>query len=250
MSENREMWKRGVKDGVPIFLGYLAVSFSFGIAAKGSGLSVLQSTLMSLMNLTSAGQLASLELIAKAAPYLELALVQLVVNIRYCLMSCVISQRLDLKSTRLRHRLAMAFGLSDEIFALSAAVPGKLSPYYTFGLMTLAIPGWVLGTFLGALSGSILPARILSALGVGLYVMFVAIVTPKVRESRVMAGVVIASMLLSLVFSQVPALAGMSSGVKIIILSVLISGLAAFFFPVKDEQEQQAPALQEEADGC
>lgn len=244
--QRMEIWKRGFRDGIPIFLGYLAVSFSFGIVARGSGLSVFQAVLMSSTNFTSAGQFAALDVISSAAPYLELALVQLIINLRYCLMSCVISQKVD-PSLGLRHRLIMSFGLSDEIFGVSSSVEGKLSPYYTFGAMSAGLPGWVLGTFLGALSGTALPARALSALGVALFSMFLALILPNARQNKIIFGIVTASMLLSFVFSVTPGLKMISSGFKIIILSIVIAGASAFLFPIKEDALPAAPTLTEES---
>lgn len=226
-------WKKGVYDGIPICLGYLAVSFSFGIVAKTSGLTIFQATFMSGTNFTSAGQFAALGLIASAATYLEMAVTQFIINLRYSLMSCALSQKLDSK-TPLWHRFFMSFGVTDEIFAVSVAVEGKLNPFYTYGLMTVALSGWTLGTLAGVALGSVLSPRLLSAFSIALYGMFIAIILPPARQSKLLMGLIILSMLASSLFTVLPMLSEISSGFRIIILTVLISGVAAFLFPLKE----------------
>ena len=233
MDSNFVSWKRGVQDGIPICLGYLAVSFSFGILAKNAGLSIFQGTLMSAVNYTSAGQFAALGLIAAASSYFELAVTQLVINLRYSLMSCALSQKLDPKAP-FYHRLFMAAGVTDEVFGVSASVRGVLNPYYTYGLMTVALPGWVLGTLLGVALGNVLPGRPLRALSVALYGMFIAIIIPPARQNKILTGMIILSMAASCLFTFLPLLSGISSGFRIIILTILIAGAAAVLFPVKE----------------
>ena len=148
-----DCFKKGLKDGVPIATGYLAVSFTLGIAAKKVGMNTFQATLMSFLNLTSAGEFAAIGLIGTGASYLEMAITQFIINIRYFLMSCALSQKLE-KNLPFFHRFFLAFGITDEIFGLSVSVSGKLNPYYTYGMMTLAIPGWALGTCLGVITGN------------------------------------------------------------------------------------------------
>ena len=226
-------WVRGCRDGIPIGLGYLAVSFSFGILALRSGLTIGQAVMISALNLTSAGQFASLSVIAASGSYVELALSQLIINLRYCLMSASLSQKVDRNAPGF-HRFFMAFGVTDEIFALSASTKGALSPFYTYGQMSVAIPGWTLGTLLGAVAGNLLPPRVLSALGVALYAMFCAIIIPPARKSRVLAIVILCSMAASVVFTFAPVLRDISSGTRVIILTVSIAALAAWLRPVKD----------------
>ncbi|MBQ8267747.1 MAG: AzlC family ABC transporter permease [Clostridia bacterium] len=229
------LFKRGFKNGIPIFLGYLAVSFTFGIAARDAGLTSFQAVLISATNLTSAGQFAALGIIATQASYIEMALTQLVINLRYCLMSSSLSQRFDEKM-KPHHRFFIAFGVTDEIFGVSSAyLQENVPPAYCYGLIAASWPGWVLGTALGCLSGSILPASVLSALGVALYGMFIAIIVPPTKNNRVLLGIVIISMLLSLVFAITPILKGISSGFRVIILTIIIAGAAAYFFPVEEE---------------
>ncbi|MEA4891997.1 MAG: AzlC family ABC transporter permease [Peptococcaceae bacterium] len=234
MKSNSECWKEGFKDGIPICLGYIAVSFTFGIMARNAGLTTFQAVLISAVNVTSAGQFAGLGLITAGAAYMEMAVTQFVINLRYCLMSCSLSQKLE-PETSVARRLLMSFGITDEIFGVSAAFEGRLNPFYTYGAICVALPGWVLGTFLGVVSGNILPERILSALGVALYGMFIAIIIPPTRKSRVLGGLVLASMAMSFLFAQIPLLSRISSGFKIIILTILIAGVAALRYPVSEE---------------
>lgn len=232
---NFDFFKKGFKNGIPIFLGYLAVSFTFGIAAKNAGISSAQAILISAANLTSAGQFAALSVIASQASYVEMALTQLVINLRYCLMSSSLSQRFDEK-IKPYHRYLIAYGVTDEIFGVSSAYSEEnVPPAYCYGIIAVSWPGWVLGTALGCLSGSLLPARILSALGVALYGMFIAIIVPPTKTNRVLLGVVAISMLFSLVFAVTPVLKTVSSGFRVIILTVVIAGVAAWLFPVKEE---------------
>ncbi len=233
MQAKQHPFRQGLRDGIPICLGYLAVSFTFGIMCKNFGLTPFQSTLMSATNLTSAGQFAALGLIAGGAPYFELAVTQVVINLRYSLMSCALSQKLA-PGTPFFHRFFMAFGVTDEIFGVSAGVKGRLSPFYSYGLMSVAIPGWALGTLLGVVLGGVLPARLLSAFSIALYGMFIAVLLPPARQSRVLMGLVIASMLASALFTYAPLLGSLSSGMRIILLTVLLSAGAALLFPIKE----------------
>ncbi len=225
----------GLRDGIPICLGYIAVSFTFGIMAKQANLSVWEAVLISASNLTSAGQFAGLSLITSCASYLEMAVTQFIINLRYCLMSCALSQKLDTRSPFF-HRFFIAYGVTDEVFGVSVSRAGKLNPFYSYGVIALAAPGWVLGTFLGIVSGNILPARIVSALSVALYGMFIAIIIPPSRGNKVLTGVVLSSMILSLIFTKAPILRQISSGFRIIILTLLIAGVAAYLFPIKEEE--------------
>lgn len=232
---NSQHLRRGVRDAVPVALGYLAVSFTLGIAAKQAGLTAFQATLLSLTNNTSAGEVAGIGLIAVGASYLEVAFTQLVINLRYLLMSCALSQKLE-SDTPTLHRLLMGYDISDEIFGLSIAAEGRLSAFYTMGMILISAPCWALGTCLGVVVGNVLPARVLSALSVALYAMFVAVVIPPARKSRLMALVIALSMAASLLFDCIPLLSGVSSGTKIILLTILIAGGAALLAPVKEEE--------------
>ena len=232
---HRTAFKQGMTDGIPIALGYMAVSFTFGIMAKDAGLTAFQAVLLSLTNLTSAGQFAGLGIIVASSSYLEMAFTQLVINLRYCLMSCALSQKLDLKAPFF-HRFFIAYGNTDEIFGICSCREGKLDPFYCYGAISVASPGWAFGTFLGVLSGSILPSRILSALGVALYGMFIAVIIPPAKTDKIIRGIVLASMAVSFVFTIIPVLNQISSGFRIILLTLLIAGTAALLFPIKSEE--------------
>lgn len=236
MNTNREQLTCGLKDGIPIGLGYFAVSFTFGIMAAGTGLTLWQSTVMSLANLTSAGQFAGLGIIAAGAPFAEMAATQFIINLRYCLMSCSLSQKLE-TATPLFHRLLIGYGVTDEIFGVSVLRPGALNPWYSYGLLMAAVPGWTLGTAAGAVLKGLLPERVLSALSVTLYSMFLAVIIPPAKKNRILAGVIAVSMALSLTFSLIPALQSISSGIRLMILTVVTAGGAAILFPVPGEGE-------------
>ena len=232
---NFKEFKKGFKNGIPIFLGYVAVSFAFGIAARANGLTSWQAILISATNVTSAGQFAGLDVIAESAGYITMALTQLIINLRYCLMSSSLSQRFDTRMNSI-HRYAIAFGVTDEIFGVSSAYPKEnVPPVYCYGIIAAAVPGWIAGTALGAISGDILPASALSALGVALYGMFIAIIVPPTKGNKVLLGIVLVSMLSSLAFSIAPILKEISSGFRVIILTIIIAGLAAYFFPIYEE---------------
>lgn len=232
-------FQKGVKDGIPIGLGYLAVSFTFGMMAVSGGLSIWQAVLISLTNLTSAGQFAGLDIILLGGSYWEMALTQLVINLRYCLMSFSLAQKIR-RDVPWAHRYAVAFGITDEIFGVSASQPGKVSPYYNYGAMSMAIPGWVLGTLAGAISGSLLPEFVISALSVAIYGMFLAIIIPPAKTNKAVLGVVISAMLVSSLFAVLPVLKNVSSGFVIIITTILVAGAAAILCPVKEEEAHES----------
>lgn len=233
---NKTNDREGLRDGVPIALGYLAVSFTLGIAARNYGIRVFPATLMSLVNFTSAGEFAALGIISAGSPYLEMIISQAIINLRYLLMSCSLSQKLS-PDMPMRHRFWTGFFITDEIFGISAAREGKLNPFYTYGAASIAVPSWALGTCLGVVLGTALPPRITRALSVALYGMFLAIIIPPARKNKVIAGIVVLAMLASSLFTKIPAFSGISSGMKVIILTVLISGIAAVLFPIKEDAE-------------
>lgn len=238
MSSDHAIWfRKGLKDGIPITFGYFAVSFTLGITAKNAGLTALQAMLTSFTLNASAGEFAGFTLIAAGASYLEVALMEFVANARYLLMSCALSQKLS-PDTPLLHRLLIGYDVTDEIFGISIAVPGKLNPYYTFGAILIAIPGWSIGTYLGVVMGNILPANIVSALSVGLYGMFIAIIIPPARKSKIIAGIVVISMTASFAFAKLPYISSVSSGMRTILLTVVISALAALLFPIKEDSNE------------
>lgn len=237
MSKTDIYWfRKGVKDGIPISLGYLAVAFTLGIVAKNAGVTAFQSALTSFCLHASAGEYIAFTLIAGNATILEMIIMEAVANARYLLMSCALSQKIS-SDTSVWKRLIMGFFITDEIFGVSISAPGKLNPFYCFGLAAIASPGWVVGTFLGVILGNILPLRVVSALSVGLYGMFAAVFIPPARKNKVIAAVVVISFAFSFLFHKVPVFAGISSGIKIIILTLVISLAAAILFPVKEDIE-------------
>ncbi len=229
-------FRRGLKDGVPIGLGYFAVSFTFGMMAVSGGLSTMQAVLISLTNLTSAGQFAGLDIILAGGSYWEMALTQLIINLRYCLMSFSLAQKLR-RDVPWGHRFLVAFGVTDEIFGVSASQEGKVSPFYNYGAMCVAIPGWTLGTLAGGISGNLLPDFMVSALSVAIYGMFLAVVIPPAKKNKAVLGVVIGAMAVSSLFAAVPVLKKVSSGFVIIITTVLVAGIAAYICPVEEKEE-------------
>ena len=235
--ENKIWYKKGLRDGVPIALGYFAVSFTLGIIAKKAGLTAFQTFLATALTNASAGGYAGFTAIEENAGYIDVALTMLIVNARYLLMSAALSQKLS-PDTPLRHRMLVAFDVTDEIFGISVAVKGTLNPYYNYGAMSVSIPGWASGAALGVLMGNILPQSFVSALSVGLYGMFLAIVIPPARKNKIIASVVIISMILSFAFAKISFISSLSSGIRVIILTVVIALAAAVLFPVKEEENE------------
>ena len=230
---NTKDYQNGLRDGVAVALGYFAVSFTFGMASAADGLSILQAVLISLTNVTSAGQFSGLAVIAAGGTYIEIALTQLVINLRYCLMSFSLAQKLN-RSAPHWHRYLMAYSVTDEIFALDASLDRALTPAYHYGITSVAVPGWVLGTLAGAVSGNILPAFVISALGVAIYGMFLAIIIPPARQNRAVLLVVLSAMGLSFLFSILPVLNRITSGFVIIITTVTVASIAAWLKPIED----------------
>ena len=237
MKTNWGAWRTGLKDGIPIALGYFAVSFSFGIIAKQAGFNPFEAAFMSGSNFTSAGQFAGVTMIASAATVLEIALAQLIINSRYFLMSFALSQKIAV-NTPFFHRLILAFGLTDEIFGVSVRSGNKLNYFYTYGAMTIALPAWVLGTVFGVISGTALPERLTSSLSIALYGMLLAVIIPPARGNKILTNIIVVSMLSSLLFAVLPLLNQISSGVKIITLTIIIAGIAAVLHPVKEHADE------------
>ena len=232
-----EDFKDGCKNAIPICLGYMAVSFAFGIEAAKIGMTTFQAAATSLLNVTSAGQFSALEVIARNGSFIELAVLQLIINLRYMLMSTALSQKLDTKIPTL-HRLGISYGVTDEIFAVSVFKKGPLYPMFSYGLITTSVFGWVFGTVLGAIAGQILPQRLISCLGLAIYGMFIAIIIPDTRKSRTLMVVVLCAMALSCVFTYAPILKMISSGFRIIIVTVVVAAVAAVISPVKEEAHE------------
>lgn len=232
-------YRTGVGRGLPVGMGYFSVSFGFGAMAVSQGLKVMDATLISLSNLTSAGQFAGLTVIVAAATLWEMILTQLIINSRYALMSLALSQRMG-QRIGLLPRLVIAFFNTDEIFALAMARMEPLTVPFMLGLGTLPILGWTFGTLCGALAGSILPASIQAALGVMLYGMFVAIVVPPAKKEKEILITVILAMVLSSLFTLVPLLRQVSAGIAIVICTVVAAAVCAVLFPIPDEEEAAA----------
>lgn len=219
---------QGLRDGTPIMAGYFAVSFSFGILAMQGGLSVIQAALTSLTNMTSSGQFAGLQIIAAGGTLIELILTQVIINMRYSLMSLALSPKLD-KKIKLWQRLLIAFANTDEIFAVAMSRERSLTFPYMAGLQILPIFGWTAGTAIGAIAGNLLPAALTAALGIALYGMFIAVVVPVARRSRP----VLLSALIAIAISCVLYVLKVSAGISIIVSTVAASALMAFLRPIE-----------------
>lgn len=232
-------FRAGLRDGLPIALGYFPVSFTFGMLAISQGLPAFQAVLISATNLTSAGQFAGLTVIAAGASLLEMALTQLVINLRYALMSLSLSQKLDSRVTLLQ-RCIVAFGNTDEIFAVASSKPGTIGARYLYGLILGPMLGWTGGTLAGAVASGLLPAMVQSALGVAIYGMFIAIVVPPARQFRPVLAVVGIALVLSCGFAWLPVLRQVSAGFAIIFCTVLAAGAGAILFPLEEKEEEAA----------
>ena len=203
----RQEFQYGLRDGVPIAAGYFSVSFSFGIMALGGGLSIFQAALTSLTNMTSAGQFAGLQIIIAGGTLLEMAATQLIINLRYALMSLSLSQKLS-KDVTLWQRFVIAFANTDEIFAVAMSHQRELTFSYIIGLQILPIVGWTAGTACGAAAGSMLPAAVNSALSVALYGMFLAVVIPAAKKARPVLITALLAAALSCILYYVPWFSG------------------------------------------
>lgn len=232
-------FKKGLKDGLPIAIGYFSVSFAFGIFAIENGLTVFQAVIISLLNLTSAGQLAAVPIIAGGGTFLELALSQLVINSRYSLMSVSLSQKLS-KRVKLPQKLLIAYGNTDEIFAVSVSNKGDVGTKYMLGIILLPVIGWTSGTFLGGFVGNILPPMVTAALGVAIYGMFVAIVMPVAKKEKMTALCVLLAIAISCAFRYIPLLKSVPSGFTVIICAVVASALFAIIAPIKTEEKEES----------
>lgn len=239
LTDRKKWFLKGVKDGVPIMLGYFAVSIALGISARNAGMTAPQATIASALIMASAGQYIGFTLIAAGASYLEVVVMEAIANARYLLMSCALSQKVD-PALPLRHRLLMGLWITDEIFGVSVSVEGRLNPFYNYGMAAVATPGWALGTLMGVVLGNALPVRVVSALSVGLFGMFMSIFVPPMRKNRVIAALVAVSFAASYAFNTLAWFDGISSGMKIIILTVVISLGAALLFPVGEEDGRAA----------
>lgn len=230
------MLSKGIKDGIPIGLGYFSVSFSFGILAVAEGLTWWEALLISMTNLTSAGQFAGLTVMTSAGSLAELAMTQFIINLRYALMSISLSQKVNNKF-KVFSRAVLGFGITDEVYAVAMGNKGTISRSYFTGLIIIPYIGWALGTLGGAICGNILPEIICDALGIALYGMFIAIVLPPMKHDNKIISVVAIAIIISLIFNYVPVVNNISSGFTIIISSVVAAAIGALLYPKRPEEE-------------
>ena len=235
---SRTVFCHGMRDGLPIGLGYLAVSFSLGIAARTQGLSAIQGFVASFLCNASAGEHMGFLVIGASAGYLQVALATLIANARYLLMSCALGQRMS-PDMPLGHRMLIGFDITDEVFGVTIARPGFLNPWYTYGAMVTSIPFWAAGTSIGILAGNLMPARLVSAFGVALYGMFLAVIIPPARKSRILACLIAVCFAASFAATKLPLISTLSDGTRTIILTILIASAAAIFFPHREDEETQ-----------
>ena len=240
---NLHALREGLRDGIPIALGYLAVSFSLGIAAQAAGLTPFQGFLASITTNASAGEYACFMAVSTGAALTELLLIMLITNGRYLLMSCSLSQKFS-PDTPLYHRFLAAFAITDEIFGISISRGGYLNPYYMYGAILIASPCWALGTVLGIVAGNILPMRAVSALSVALYGMFLAVIVPPARKEKIIGVLIAVSFALSFASEYIPGISSLSSGTRTIILTLVISAAAALIRPVRTTEEENADGIQ------
>ena len=231
---NKSEFKEGIRDGFPICLGYISVAMAFGLTAVKSGMPIWSAILISLTNLTSAGQFAGTNLLLAQSSYIELILTTFVINIRYFLMSLSVSQKVDEKYG-LKERLITSFGVTDEVFAVSMQRKDELSFSYMLGLILTPIIGWTSGTIIGAVATSLLPEALTDAMGIALYGMFIAIIIPPAREQKSVLFAVVLAIAASYAFAYLPIFSMISGGWSVILIAVVVSALAAWLFPVAEE---------------
>ena len=232
---NKQEFKEGIRDGLPICFGYISVSMAFGLTAVKSGMPVWAAILISLTNLTSAGQFAGTNLLIAQSTYIELAVTTFIINIRYFLMSLSVSQKVD-KEFGLKERLISSFGVTDEVFAVSMQRRDAVTFSYMLGLILTPILGWTGGTIIGAVATSLLPESLSDAMGIALYGMFIAIIVPPAREQKNVLFAVVLAIVASYAFAYVPVISALSGGWSVIIIAVGVSALAAYLFPVVEQE--------------
>jgi predicted branched-subunit amino acid permease len=245
-SINKNEFYHGFKRGLPIAMGYIPISFTFGLMAVSGGLPVWMAVLISLTNLTSAGQFAGTNLIFAGAGYLEITLTTFIINIRYMLMSLSLTQRLD-KGMPLPKRMVIAYGVTDEIFSLASMEDGILTYPYLLGLISGPVVGWTTGTFLGALVSTSLSEAFSAATGIALYAMFIAIILPPAKKSKPFTVIVLLSIAITCIIKYLPLFYGISSGFRVIIATILGAGIGAWLFPINQEAEVNSKQRGEEA---
>lgn len=232
----RNEFINGIKDGIPISLGYFSVSMAFGLTAALSGFPMWAAILTSFTNLTSAGQFAGINIVIAGGRLVELAITTIIINMRYFLMSLSISQKID-SSMKLWQRFLISFGITDEIFAVSMRHQRALTAHYMAGLILTPVIGWTAGTAVGAVAISIMPQALSSAMGIALYGMFIAIIIPPAREKKSVLAAVLVSIVVSVIFKFAPILNSFSEGWTVIIIAVAVSAFCASVFPLKEVQE-------------
>ena len=230
----RREFKKGIKSGLPIGIGYIPVSFTFGFLAVSGGLPIWVAVVISLTNLTSAGQFAGTNLIFAGAGYLEVALTTFVINIRYMLMSLSLSQKLERKTGTLA-RLALAFGITDETFVVGSLKPGTLTAPFMLGLILMPIAGWNLGTLMGGCISTLLPQALQNAMGIALYAMFIALIIPAAKASAHVLCIICIAVAVQCGLNYIPAFSFLSDGFRVIISTVAAAGLGAWLFPGTDD---------------
>lgn len=235
---NKQELKEGIRDGMPICLGYISVSMAFGLTAVKAGMPVWAAVLISFSNLTSAGQFAGTNLLLAQSSYVELMITTFIINIRYFLMSLSVSQKLEEKFG-LKERLIASFGVTDEVFAVSMQRRSELTFSYMFGLIITPVLGWTGGTIIGAVATSLLPEALTDAMGIALYGMFIAIIVPPAREHKSVLIAVLLAIAASYAFAYIPVLSELSGGWSVIIITIVVSAIAAWLFPIPEEKERE-----------
>lgn len=230
----RREFKKGIKSGLPIGIGYIPVSFTFGFLAVSGGLPIWVAVVISLTNLTSAGQFAGTNLIFAGAGYLEVALTTFVINIRYMLMSLSLSQKLERKTGTLA-RLALAFGITDETFVVGSLKPGTLTAPFMLGLILMPVAGWNLGTLMGGCISTLLPQALQNAMGIALYAMFIALIIPAAKASAHVLCIICIAVAVQCGLNYIPVFSFLSDGFRVIISTVVAAGLGAWLFPGTDD---------------
>lgn len=226
------IFKQGCKDALPIGLGYFAVSFALGIAMKNAGMNWIEGFFMSLCNLASAGEYAGIQVIVSNGTYFEMFLMTLIANARYMLMSFSLSQKID-SNTKMKDRLCMSYAITDELYALAISQENNVNPVYFYGAMSVSVLPWAIGTSFGIVLGNILPNAIVSALSVALYGMFLAIIIPPCKKDRTITFLVILSFICSYFAELLPYISTLSSGTRLIILTITISVIASIIKPIR-----------------
>ena len=230
----KQEFLQGIKDGMPICLGYFSVSMAFGLSVVLAGMPLWSAVLTSLTNVTSAGQFAGVNLMLEHAPFVEIFLTTIIINMRYFLMSLSVSQKVSSKMT-MGQRLAVSFGITDEIFAVSMQKKGELSAIYMFGLILMPVIGWTMGTLTGAVATSFMPKALSDAMGIALYGMFIAIVIPQARQEKSMLVCMGIALVLSCMFTWLPWLKSISSGLSIVLCTVITAAICAVVFPIEED---------------